>query len=106
MNTIKFHKSFGQVEIVNKDANTTTIVIVATGETKKLFNKYANLSDSPFEVVKTKKSKAQPIVLTKEEEERVENSVNKQMAEHQFVSGLFGDAKQQYLANKSRRIHL
>jgi len=104
--TTKFHKTFGQVTVIAQDANTTTILILKTGETKKLFNQFANLSDSPFEILKVKKAKAQPIVLTKEEEAIVKLSVDSQMAEHKYAASLFGEAKREYLLNKSKRIHL
>jgi len=36
MNAIKYHKVFGGVEVLNSDTNFTTILIVSTGEQKKL----------------------------------------------------------------------
>lgn len=73
MSTTKFHKTFGQVEVINTDAQTTTIVITATGEQKKLLNQFANLQDVAFESPKTKKT-TKSIVrdLTKEEELNLE----------------------------------
>lgn len=71
MSTTKFHKTFGQVEIVSSDAQFTTIIIVATGEQKKLVNQYANLQDVAFETPKVKKS-TKVRELTKEEELQLE----------------------------------
>jgi hypothetical protein len=74
--TTKFHKTFGQVEVINQDLNTTTILVLKTNEVKKLINQFANLSDSPFVELKVKKVSQAKIKLTKEEEERVAISVN------------------------------
>jgi DTW domain-containing protein YfiP len=74
--TTKFHKTFGQVEVLNQDLNTTTILVLKTNEVKKLINQFANLSDSPFVELKVKKVSQAKIKLTKEEEERVAISVN------------------------------
>jgi hypothetical protein len=68
MNTItKFHKTFGEVTIIASDLTTTTIVIVATGEQKKLLNQFSNLQDNPSEVVKVKKASKVVRELTKDE---------------------------------------
>jgi hypothetical protein len=74
--TTKFHKTFGQVEVLNQDLNTTTILVLKTNEVKKLINQFANLSDSPFVELKVKKVSQAKIKLTKEEEERVAISVH------------------------------
>jgi hypothetical protein len=74
--TTKFHKTFGQVEVISQDLNTTTILVLKTNEVKKLINQFANLSDSPFVELKVKKVSQAKIKLTKEEEERVAISVN------------------------------
>ena len=71
MSTTKFHKTFGQVEVINTDAQFTTITIVATGEQKKLLNQYANLQDVAFEAPKAKKT-TKVRELTKEEELQLE----------------------------------
>lgn len=74
MSTTKFHKTFGQIEIISSDAQTTTIIISATGEQKKLFNQFANslIQDTPFVKVVAKKAKATKVVLTQEEELNLE----------------------------------
>jgi len=66
-NQIKFSKVLGQVEILSQDENTTTVLVVKTGETKKLSNAYANLQDEPF--VKAKKVKAPKVEWTEQMEE-------------------------------------
>jgi len=104
MTTIKFSKVFGEVEVLSQDENFTTIVILKTGEQKKLSTKYANLSDEPFS--KVKKVKAIKRELTKEEKERVTISVERQMREEFYVAGLSREQRLEYKASKSKRIHL
>jgi len=60
----RFHKQFGEVKVTNSDATTTTIVILATGEVKKLLTKYANLTDAKIEPVK--KAKEAKTTVTEE----------------------------------------
>ena len=67
MTTTKFHKQFGQVEVISSDANFTTIVVTATGEEKKLANKYVTLSDVPFVKEKKVREKAVKYVPTEED---------------------------------------
>ena len=45
----KFHKKFGEIEILNSD-EVITLVRTASGEEKKLMTKYMGLSDTPFPV--------------------------------------------------------
>lgn len=103
---MKFHKTFGQIEITNQDSKFTTIVIVETGEVKKLATSFANMliQDEPFK--STKKAKSIVRDLTIEEKQRVEASVNSQMREIVYESSLFGEAKEIYKSNKSKRTHL
>jgi len=59
--TTKFHKTFGQVEVISQD-DTFTIILTATGEEKKLMTQFTKLSDTPIEpvvldVIKPKKQK-------------------------------------------------
>jgi Holliday junction resolvase-like predicted endonuclease len=63
--TIKHHKIFGEVELITQDETTTTVLIIKTGEVKKLANKYANLTEAPLS--KVKKLKATVRELTSEE---------------------------------------
>ena len=104
MTTIKFSKAFGEVEVLNQDENFTTIVVLKTGEQKKLSTKYANLSDEPF--VRAKKVKSVQRELTEEEKERVAISVERQMREEFYISGLSREQRLEYKAAKSKRIHL
>lgn len=67
MTTTKFHKTFGQVEVLSSDSTFTTIVIAETGEEKRLATKYAFLTDAP--VTKVKKVKSIVRELTEEEKE-------------------------------------
>lgn len=64
---IKFHKTFGQIEVINENDSIIEIVIVSTGETKKLSTQFAKhlIQDEPF--VKVKKAVAKQRQLTKEE---------------------------------------
>jgi len=103
-NVIKFSKVLGQVEVVNSDDLTTTVIVAKTGETKKLMNQYANLSDTPFTT--TKKVKTTQRELTQEEKERVSVSVNNQVNEIFYVAGLGPEAKANYKSSKSKRVHL
>jgi len=47
MENIKYHKTFGEVKIINVTPVITTIVVVATGEEKKLMTKVAVFTDAP-----------------------------------------------------------
>lgn len=49
-NQIKFHKLFGQVEIVSQDEQ-FIIILKSNGETSKCMTKYTVLSDTPIEVL-------------------------------------------------------
>jgi hypothetical protein len=71
MKTIKHHKTFGQVEVLSYDTMFTTIVILSTGEQKKLANKFACLSDKPIEKSLPRKAKAK-VDLSKEDMEILE----------------------------------
>jgi hypothetical protein len=104
MTIIKFSKAFGEVEVINQDENFTTIVVLKTGEQKKLSTKYANLSDEPF--AKAKKIKSIKRELTQQEKDIVARSVESQMREQFYINGLNSDQKLEYKANKSKRIHL
>ena len=68
----KFSKAFGEVEVISEDKNVTVIVIVATGEQKRLATPYANLSNEPFVKVVTKKVITVQRELTKEEKDHLE----------------------------------
>jgi|JI10StandDraft_1071094.scaffolds.fasta_scaffold286500_3 hypothetical protein len=101
----KFSKAFGEVEVISEDAMFTVIVVKATGEQKKLSSKFAFLQDVPFgKVAKIKKAPQRE--LTKEEEERVAYSVEKQMKEQSFVSSLSLEGRLSYRAEKAKRTHL
>jgi hypothetical protein len=104
-NQIKYHKTFGQVEVLNIDATFTTIVITETGEHKKLVNKFANLSDALFVEVKTIKTKKTTRELTKEEIVRAEESAKKQIKEEVYVGSLGFEAREAYKLNKSKFNH-
>ena len=70
MNNTKFHKTFGQVEVLSETSSILEIKIVSTGEIKKLASKFlvGLLSDVPFVKEAAKKSvSAKSIVLTEEE---------------------------------------
>lgn len=68
--TTKYHKTFGQVEIVKEDANSTTIVVIATGEEKKLLKKFADIliSDEPFVKATKKKVVKEAPAYTEQDE--------------------------------------
>ena len=70
MTTIKFSKALGQVEVISTDADTTTVVVLKTGEVKKLLNKFANLSDIDF--VKSPIKKTVKRDITNEEKEHLD----------------------------------
>ncbi|MEP7317198.1 MAG: hypothetical protein ABI921_00600 [Panacibacter sp.] len=70
MTTTKFSKAFGQVEIINQDATTTTVKILKTGEVKKFLNQYANLTDAP--VAKIAKKKEVVRELTQEDKDHLD----------------------------------
>ena len=80
MNAVKFHKQFGQVEVINNNGTMTTIVILATGEQKTLMNKFVVLSDVAFEA--PKKAKAISRNLTSEEQAHIDylNATNQGLA--------------------------
>lgn len=63
----KYHKTFGQVEIIETNEKTTTLRVLATDEIKKLSTQFANkyisetpFSDEPIDLIKlvTKKNKS------------------------------------------------
>lgn len=64
-----YHKTFGEIEILSKDQVSTTIVVLSSGEEKKLLNKFANalISESPFVKAKKAKSVAQAPVYTEQD---------------------------------------
>ena len=64
-----YHKTFGEIEVLIKDNTTTTIVVLATGEEKKLLNKFADMliSDKPF--TKAKKVVDEKKELTEEDKD-------------------------------------
>lgn len=57
-----YHKTFGEIEVLIKDNTATTIVVLSTGEEKRLLNKFADLliSEKPF-------AKAKKVVVEKKE---------------------------------------
>lgn len=62
--TTKYHKQFGQVEIISQDSNVTVIRVVETSEEKRLLTKFANMliQDEPFvKVTKKKVVQAKPV---------------------------------------------
>jgi hypothetical protein len=95
MNTIKFSKTFGQVEILDQDAIMTTVKIIKTGEVKKLMNKFANLSDVAFEKVAVKKAVVRE--LTQEEL----NHLDYLKATGQTLENTFRKSTQNYRNGKS-----
>lgn len=64
-----YHKTFGEIEILLKDNTATTIVILSTGEEKRLLNKFADalISNEPF--VKVKKVVTEKRQLTEEDKD-------------------------------------
>jgi len=62
----KYSKVFGEVEVTNDNGTVSTIVIVKTGETKKVLNANANLSDTPF-AVEAKKTTSKAKELSSED---------------------------------------
>lgn len=102
----KFSKSFGEVEVITEDKNFTTIVILATGEQKKLSTQYANLSNEPFVEVKKVVKKQVKRELTQEEKQRAEAYTNAEMKEAFKIGSMGVDQRREYKANKSKRIHL
>ncbi len=68
--TTKYHKTFGQVEVISSNDKFTTIVIVSTGEQKTLANQYVTLTDAP--ATKVKKVKEVQRELTAEEKAHIE----------------------------------
>lgn len=72
MNANKFHKTFGQIEILSEVGAILEIKIVSTGEVKKLASKFlvGLISDVPFVKEKAKKSISAKTILLTEEEKR------------------------------------
>jgi hypothetical protein len=103
MNAIKYHKVFGEVEVLNSDTNFTTILIVSTGEQKKLASQYANLQDSPFEKVSVKKVKHKQRELTQEEKDRSNAMVEKEMKDAAYIATLNGEQRLIFRAERNRR---
>jgi len=98
MKATKFHKQFGEVKVLSSDANTTTIVIVATGEEKKMLNKFTNLTDAPIEVFKSVKAKSVKREITKEEENHLSSIESKlawldRKSTENYRSGKYGACK-------------
>lgn len=95
MNTsVKFHKQFGEVEIISSDATVTTIVIISTGEQKKLMTNFANLliQDEPFK--KAAKKVNQPVVeLTQEDRDIVSQSVEREMKKLFMEAGMTAEQR-------------
>jgi pyruvate formate-lyase activating enzyme-like uncharacterized protein len=95
MTTTKFSKAFGEVEILNQDATTTTVKIVKTGEVKKLLNQYANLSNEPF--VKVAKKKEVVRELTQEDKDHLQYLY----ATGQTMAATLEASRKRYRAGKS-----
>lgn len=53
-NQTKFSKVLGEVNIVTEDTTTVTVLVLKTGETKKLLKQYANLTDVKVKVIAKK----------------------------------------------------
>jgi hypothetical protein len=96
----KFSKAFGEVEVINTTNTTTTVIIIATGEQKVLVNKFANLSDTPFEAEVKVKKVSVIRELTNEEQEHISIGVEKQMIEANYYAKLSPTAKAEYRKNK------
>lgn len=96
MNTqTKFHSTFGEVKIIDSNPIITTILILATGETKKLSTKVAVLSDTPFAPVK--KVKAVKRELTTEEL----NHLDLLYAQGKTMEAMFDESTARYRSGKS-----
>jgi hypothetical protein len=54
-----YSKILGEVKIISQDANVTKVIVVKSGEEKRLANKFANLQETPF--AKQVKPKAKSI---------------------------------------------
>lgn len=96
MNTVKFSKTFGQVEILNQDATITTVKVIATGDVKKLMNKFANLSDVAFEKEVSKRI-VKKVELTQEDL----NHLDYLKATGQTLENAFKKSTSNYRAGKS-----
>ena len=102
----KFSKAFGEVEVTSEDNTFTTIVIIATGEVKKLATKFANLSDEPFVKVKKVVVKKTPVVHTAQDLENIAYHQEMSRRQESYANSLRGDRKREYNSNKSKITHL
>lgn len=75
--TTKFHSTFGEVKVIESSASITTIMVVSTGETKKLVTKAMFLQDEPFAA----KVAAPKVNANKIAQDHLNNMTHEQMAE-------------------------
>ena len=92
----KFSKLLGEVKVLSQDEKYTIVLVVKTGETKKLVNAYAKLQDEPFE--KVKKEVVVKSEWSEEDEEfysSIYNDLRKQerIAANNVKKGKYGASK-------------
>lgn len=105
--TTKFHKVFGQVEVLEVTATITTICIVKTGEVKKMVNAYTVLSDEPF--IKPIVKRVKPLKLsdlTEEELQAGRERSTKERRQLQYIASLPLDERIAARHDNARRIAL
>jgi hypothetical protein len=89
-----YHKTFGEIEILLKDNTTTTIVVLATGEEKKLLNKFADMLISYKPFIKAKKVVSIKKELTQADKDIVAQSVANEMKKMYVESGQTAEQRQ------------